>query len=500
MDDINVYNAQADTISVDAITSSSNNRIVLRRHQRNSFESDDYDRDNDILYLNQHDGNGICYVPEGAYDMGWLGYFVGNNEHLKKLYIRPFTPISEESVRDVMEPFFRGVGRNKSIRQINFRRLDLLGGEVFRMLGSFFKDNHNLTNIDIRRCDFGDDGARLFALSIGSSTNKSLQKLDLLNNNISDEGMVDIITALSMFPHLRYLDLSGNRLHKNGCVALATLLRCSASELGNLFITHNEINDDGIDVLIPALKNCSCLHELWISHNPSITTRGWQSLASILESPNYNLEVLYIPQNNVDDEAVVSFANALTNNHTLHSLCLDNNPSITAVGWEALSKLLCNTSSVNETFLSNHTLRNVASRANANANEIIGPLLELNRRDDKNEIATIKILQSHDDFDMLPFFEWEFKVLPMVLRWLERASDCEMPDNFEPNIERRNLSTIFQFVRGMPLLYVETRLRKELEDIKALVSQIEEEQLLLDQRRQLAQQRKTCIMRRLGSQ
>ena len=78
---------------------------------------------------------------------------------------------------------------------------------------------------------------------------------------------------------------------------------------------------------------------------------------------------------------------------------------------------------------------------------------------------------------MLPFFEWESKVLHLVLSWLERASAYEMPRGFEPNIDERKLSTIYQFVRGMPVLYVETRLRKELEDIKAEQSQMEEQQL-----------------------
>ena len=134
----------------------------------------------------------------------------------------------------------------------------------------------------------------------------------------------------------------------------------------------------------------------------------------------------------------------------------------------------------------------------------------MNDRDyDKKEVAKIKILQCHNDFDMLPFFEWEFKCLPMVLGWLERASECDMPRDFEPNIEPRKLSTIYQFVRGMPLLYVETPLRKELEDIKAAELQIEEEQLKLDQefeqRRQLLRERKELleesrksIMKRIG--
>ena len=249
--------------------------------------------------------------------------------------------------------------------------------------------------------------------------------------------------------------------------------------------------------MIPALSSCASLQILDLSGNPSITTGGWQSFATILEAPNSNLQKIYVKQNNIDDDAVDAFANALTNNHTLRVLGLDSNP-IADVGWQALSKLLCRSSSVNATFLSNHTLHYLGGHF---CNETIGPLLELNARDDKKEVAVIKILQSHSDFDMLPFFEWEFKVLPLVLSWLDRASSYEMPAGFGPNIRRRKLSTIYQFVRGMPVLYVETRLQKELEDIKVAESQLEEEEELQEdfmQRKQLLQERKESIVRRLG--
>ena len=110
----------------------------------------------------------------------------------------------------------------------------------------------------------------------------------------------------------------------------------------------------------------------------------------------------------------------------------------------------------------------------------------------------IKILQSHDDFDMTPFFEWEFKVLPLMIDWMERATSITMPRNFEPNIGPRKLSSIYQFIRGMPLLYVETRLRKELEDIKAAQIHIEEERVRLDRQKQSNEERKRSILERLG--
>ena len=489
----------ADTIDVDDIATNGTNRIVLRRLKRN----DANDENNGSLRIqNYHDQNGeyaSAYVPEGIDDMGWLGFFIGKNDHLEELLIRSFTPTSGASVRDVLEQFFRGVSCNKSIWKIDFSCMDLLGGEVFTMLGPFYMNNHNLTNINTSACVFGDEGVRLFALAIGSCTHKALNDVTLWNNNIAEEGMVDIITALSMHPYLQRLDLDGNHLRKNGCVALATLLRCSAKELQYLYLSTTEINDEGIEALVPALANCNRLEGLYLSNNPSITTRGWQSFASILESSNSNLEELYIARNNVDNEALAAFANALANNHTLHALNLWGNLSITAVGWQALSKILCNTSRVNATFLSNHTLQYVS--VDASENGMIGPLLELNERNDKKEVAMIKILQCHSDFEMLPFFEWEFKVLPLVLSWLERASAFGMPRGFEPNIEPRKLSTIYQFVRGMPVLYVETRLQKELEDIKVAESQLEEEEELqeeLMQRKQQLQERKESIMKRLG--
>ena len=164
----------------------------------------------------------------------------------------------------------------------------------------------------------------MFALAIGGSTNKSLKGVHLRNNNIDEDGMVDIITALSMHPCLQKLDLTRNCLRKNGCVALATLLRCSATKLQHLYLANTEINDEGIEALVPELTTCNRLEVLDLWNNRSITTQGWQSLATILEAPYSILEVLDMSRSTVDDEAVTSFANALSNNHTLHIFELGN--------------------------------------------------------------------------------------------------------------------------------------------------------------------------------
>lgn len=471
-----IYDAQVDTINADDIVTDDWNKIIMRRIKDDNTESIWIQNVQDYVLVeiqNVQDYNAVekCnyYVPEGSHDMGWLGYFVGKNHCLGHLLLSNFIPKSGERVEGVLRTFFRGMKKNRSIKDITFAFMDLLEGEIFNMFGPFFKNNHNLTTITIMNCNFGDNGARLFALALGSCTNKSLRKLKLCHNNIAAEGMVDIITAISMHPNMAHLDLEANHLGYNGCMALATLLRCSAIELHCLYISNTDIDDDGIAALVPALSTCTCLQSLRISSNPSITTRGWQSFATILEAPNCNLERLdtdgwnEIASNNIDDEVLAAFANALKNNHTLQSLNLYNSPSITTIGWQSIIELLSNTLSVNATFLSNHTLWDVGQLGlGYSEHETLESFLELNRRTDKKEVATIKVLQQHGDFDMQPFFEWDFKVLPMVLDWLERASACQMPQGFEPHIEKRKLSCIYQFVRGMPLLYVETFLLNQM--------------------------------------
>ena len=495
MNTIQMYDAQADSIKIDDISSNNNNRIVLRRIKRNSLD----DENNQDLYIqSQHDDDGedcVDYVPEGAYDMGWLGYFIGKNEQLRRLFIRDFEPSSGASVTEVLEPFFMGLNYNKSITTLDFSSMDLLGGRVFTMLGPFFENCLTFTDLTVGYCHMGDDGWRLLALAIGSSKNRSLQKVSLNGCLISDEGSVEIITSLSMHPSLQSLWWTENRLGKNGCTALATLLRCSATRLKFLNLDNSGINDEGIEALVPALKGSSNLQTLYMNDNPSITPRGWQTFASILEASNSNhLTILSVQRNNIDDQAATLFANALVNNNTLAGIYLLES-SITDVGWKSISKLLCDTSSVNSTFLSNHTLRHVINRPRGKNVASLKPLLTLNKlRGDKKDIATIKILQHHNNIDMMSFFEWEFKVLPLMIDWLERACSITMPENFEPNIGPRKLSSIYQFVRGMPLLYVETQLRRELEVIKSKELSLEEEQNQM-RKKQLEMERKQLQLR-----
>jgi len=485
---------QADCINIEEITTNKRNQELLCRLKIDSV----YFPTRHVFIQNHHDDKyHDSYVPHGAFDMKWLGYFIGENTSVTELNFNSFTPTSRESVAEVLEAFIRGVNSNKSITDLSFDCMDsmyLLGGRVFSLLTPFFENMRSMSNILIRDCNLGDDGWKLLALAIGSSNDSPFNSLLLQNNNISDKSLVNIITALSKHPHLKEMDLSGNGLGKNGCIALSTLLQNSVTGLLKLDLANNEIDDEGINTLLSALKNCRHLHTMVLSQNDRVTIKGLQCLASVLESPNSSLKILAaaMAKTYTTDEMATVFFNPLANNHKLEYLFINASGGF----GDKFGRLIWDKSNVNSTFLSNHIIQYIGPPSNMSGN---GWHCKINKRENKEEVAMIKILSCNRNFDMSSFFEWEFKVLPLMINWFERADITG-----HPRLEPRILSAIYQFVRGMPLLYIEARLRKEVEDMKVAETQMEEEQdelieklLDLETKHQLSQKRKRSIMERL---
>ena len=166
--------------------------------------------------------------------------------------------------------------------------------------------------------------------------------------------MVEIIVALSMHPQLEELRLPGMGIGRNECTALATLLRNTTKQLQTLNLSNNNIDDEAIEVLVHSI-GASELRYLILIGNRSITAKGLKALSTLLEMPESNLEELKLLYNNIGNRWALIFTNALRGNIKLKTLALGGN-NITDVGWAPFSTLLCDTSSVNETYLSNHTL------------------------------------------------------------------------------------------------------------------------------------------------
>ena len=481
-----MYQARAGSIKVEDITSDEYNQIFLQRL-----------RDNDPTRKRMWVQNSIdddCHYVPSENDAGWMGYFVGSNQKLEEVSFGDLSGIDKRQI----DFFISGMQRNRSIHSLQFASTNLFGGEMFNMLYPFFKHNGSLSNFTLGNCNLNEEGCRLLAMALGAQTNGSLKAVSLDGNVISRGGLVDIIVALSMQSKLKSLTLMTTTLNRNECMALATLVQWSVTGLEHLDLDCSGLDDERLETLVVGLLHSKNLGHLDLSSNPAISVRGWKKLLSMME--NTNLERLYLSQNNIDNEAIVilskalalpdsnlehlhldgniigdtgaiAVANALASNDMLRVLTLPNN-NIAASGWAAFSKLLCDDSSINKTFLSNHTLTHITG-----ATKELKSLLGKNRRGPSEKIVMRKMLESHPYFDMQLFFEWGLKVIPYIVNWFDRADEIAIAPSWI--IGQRKLSAIYQFIRGMPMMYVTAHSNQELEKMRASTMQMHQAQLKL---------------------
>jgi len=468
MEVYNKYAALADTIKIEDITSNEQNQSILQRLKDND------ERDLNSIHITNSNPNPSYndhyYIPEEeGEDVGWLGYYIGNNTNLKTLHLCE-NWASHSHIRSL----FIGLNRNKTIQNIDFDFVNSSDALLFHMLDNFFKNNHNLTEFKVSGL-LSAEGARQLSLTLGSCS-RSLKRLgleDLNWDNIEDVPLNNTITALSIHPQLEELDFGGTSIGRNGCLSLAnTILRWSTPKLQKLRLRESNIDDEGLQHLVNALTYINTLQELYMPLIFSITNQGWKTLSTLLEIPAGSLEELLIHGNNIGDEEALTFANALANNSMLMALDLQN-CDITPEGWAPFSKLLCDTSSVNNTYLSNHTLYYLGNHFyEDDFNDIYGiehhlvlnEAIEGRTRDIamiKRKIAMKKIVHVHSHFDMQPFFEWEFKVLPTMIRWFTKAAACTTAE-YDEKIKKMKLSVVYDFIKEFPMLYIESVTRKEI--------------------------------------
>jgi len=481
MEGYSKYAALADTIKIEDITSDKQNQSILQRLKDND------ERLNSVHITNSNPNPSYIdyyYIPEEeGEDIGWLGYFIGNNTKLQTLHL-----CGNWASHSHIRSLFIGLNRNKTIQNISFELVNLSDALMFPMLDNFFKNNHNLTAFKVSGLLLSAEGARQLSLTMGSCS-RSLKRIileDLNDDDIEDVPLVDTITALSIHPQLEELDFGGTRIGRNGFIALANTLRnWSTPMLQKLRLRESDFDDEGLKHLVNALAHVNTLQELYMPLNFYITIQGWKKVATLLEIPGSNLEELLIfSSNNIGDEGALVFANALSNNNMLTTLDLQN-CNITPEGWAPFSKLLCDTSSVNDTYMSNHTLYYVGDDLyEDDFNDISGIKhhLALNEGGHyqgwtREIIAMKKIVHAHSHFDMQPFFEWEFKVLPIMISWFTKAAACTITAEYDEKVNKMKLSAVYDFIKEFPLLYVEPMTRKEIAEYSAL----EEELLQGDQ-------------------
>ena len=322
-----------------------------------------------------------------------LAFYLGNNTHLEAVHYyggnHGSAPQALVLAMTSNTQFLKGLKRNVSIRKLQLSYCDLSDGAGRGILTAFQENISNITHISLTRCDLGNAGSDVLASTLRSCTN--VEEISLARNFIGDDILDNFISSIKDSCHLKTLCLGGaNNMGRAGC----------------------------------------------------------EALASLLDEPSSNLRYLDLLHNLIDDDCATVLANALKNNTELETLHFSNYSAITRNGWNAFSKALCDTSSINATYFSNHTLKNIGDRLLPSRGLNLS-LLFNNNRSDRKQVAIKKILRRHRRFDMKPFFEWDMKMLPSVGSWFDRARACA-GNNEARSVNVRQLDAIYQFIHAMP--------------------------------------------------
>eukprot|EP00574_Skeletonema_japonicum_P011925 CAMPEP_0201730436 /NCGR_PEP_ID=MMETSP0593-20130828/22184_1 /ASSEMBLY_ACC=CAM_ASM_000672 /TAXON_ID=267983 /ORGANISM="Skeletonema japonicum, Strain CCMP2506" /LENGTH=720 /DNA_ID=CAMNT_0048222987 /DNA_START=154 /DNA_END=2312 /DNA_ORIENTATION=- len=416
---------------------------------------------------NTNNNNTTCSNNCKADDMGWLGYFIGKSHTLQNLHIGSLLKGEEH-----IEPFWTGIQHNRSISSLRFGGCDLLHGNILEKLHSFFRYNGKLTKIEFTECTLGFHGADQFARALGecSSHTQSLRCVRLDDNELTFRGLKLIIGALSRLENIEALTVSDNNVGREGCRALGRYLTFASGKLKDLNLSYNRIDDVGLVSLVDGLGattmdgrggvfNCA-LKQLCLTGNSSISSVGLQAVTSLMTMPTCNLKQLWLYHMNIGDEGASVLADGLVKNKSIRKLWF--NPAtcgITSKGWNRFASMLCDSTTINNIYLSNHTIELIGKHYTNYAEsedqipDVIKSCLYFHNHRQKimstKSIAYCKIMVHNDDIKMDPLFEWNLKFLPMMVTWFANVyKEWEMPV-----VQRTKLFCIFQFVRGMPFYF-----------------------------------------------
>ncbi|XP_066547432.1 nucleotide-binding oligomerization domain-containing protein 1 isoform X2 [Amia ocellicauda] len=204
-----------------------------------------------------------------------------------------------------------------------------------RTLSRLELDNNNITDYGVQELLPCFSSLEVLRLSVNQITDtgvhilteelkkyKQIKFLGLYMNSISDVGAMDIASLIDSCPHFSVLKFGVNLITEKGGIALARAIQRSQS-ISEIGMWGNLIGDEGAAAFAEALRGHPSLIELSLSAN-GISSQGCKMLAEAL-CHNSCLKIFWLVENQLEDEAAESLAEMLKVNKTLESLCVKGN-------------------------------------------------------------------------------------------------------------------------------------------------------------------------------
>ena len=342
----------------------------------------------DELYINSHiwsEDENYEYDLVENYDKFLKG--VANNKSITALHLG-YLPEESEAV-DILKPLFKNSVvtaisfencntshirllysslTTKSIERGTLKHLTLdgtRGGDAIvdcdaaGLIGTLDK-SHSLESLTLNWTIINAETSRALSNMLRDDS-CTLKKLTLEENEFDDESLSVLAEGILEHSSLEELNLKGcEHVSAEGWVNFFRILRpANLGALHTLCLEKNNITDEAVVELTNLFANSNTLKKLNLSLNNSITTAGWQTLASIFLNPNSAIDTMLTKGNpSFDDDAAIAWVNALSisKNAKLNELLLSP-CGITSRGWLALENLVCDRTSIDSLYDSNHTFK-----------------------------------------------------------------------------------------------------------------------------------------------
>ena len=390
-------------------------------------------------------------------DWGSLGRAIGMNTQLIKLTLRPGLLTSEHQLAS----FFSGLAVNRSIQTLKFDHTQL-NEYMVELMAPFLAENHVFYCFEIggfSALEFTDIKTILLGVTSFLLMFDYLKEFNLFNEREDNYDLDIVIQALAAHTGLRKLVLNSITIGRRGRDSLVKVLNKSTKLKEIALASIHGINDDGWQDIFTALQSTRCklekielrgvegrnertalcLSDALLHHSTTLKgldlTQQVMVVIPLLQDPNTILEELILVSFNYDalitNEELEALTDALATNNTLKRLWLCGVNG----GYAAFTRILCNKSSILSTYQSNHTLNML--NGNMFLPEELTSLLQINKENNKNQAARLKIIKTHfsgNDIKMEPFTKIAVSVRLHAIAWM--AKDMHL----------------YEFLRAMPSL------------------------------------------------
>ncbi|XP_019096328.1 PREDICTED: RAN GTPase-activating protein 2-like [Camelina sativa] len=198
-------------------------------------------------------------------------------------------------------------------------------------MSKVFSSFNFLTVINLSYTKLENEGAIAFVNALKSSA-PSLEVIELAGNNITDEAAPAIAACLAAKRHLKKLNLSQNDLEDEGCVdiveknegaiAFVNALKSSAPSLEVIELAGNNITDEAAPAIAACLAAKRHLKKLNLSQN-DLEDQGCVDIVESME--DLELEYVDMSYNKLTRGGALNLAHIVVTKESLKMLNIDGN-------------------------------------------------------------------------------------------------------------------------------------------------------------------------------